>query len=141
MDYISLGFSGLFLITFLSATILPLSSEFFLLLMLANGYDPTLCLFTATLGNSLGGLTNYGIGRLGNLKWLHRVGMDETKIQKHASRIHKYGSWLAFFSWIPFIGDAIIVALGFFRSPFIKVTILLVLGKFLRYLVIYLFYV
>jgi len=140
MDYISLGFFGLFLITFLSATILPLSSEFFLLLMLANGYDPIFCLIVATAGNSLGGFTNYGIGSLGNLVWLKRLGMSEIKIQKYANRIQKYGSWLAFFSWVPLIGDALLVALGFFKSSFTKVAILLVLGKFLRYFTITLFY-
>ncbi|MDB0011389.1 DedA family protein [Crocinitomicaceae bacterium] len=140
MDFISLGFLGLFILTFLSATILPLSSEFFLILMFSNGYDPIFCLIIATIGNSLGGFTNYGLGRLGNIYWLKKIGMSEAKIQKYATRIQKYGAWLAFFSWVPFIGDPLLVALGFFRSPFLKVAILTVLGKFLRYLTIYLLY-
>lgn len=140
MDYISLGFLGLFILTFLSATVLPLSSEFFIYLMFANEYDPTICIVIATIGNSLGGFTNYGLGRLGNLNWLKKVGMNQEKIEKHSIRIQKYGSWLAFFSWVPFIGDPLLVALGFFRSPFLKVAILTVIGKFLRYLTIYLLY-
>jgi len=140
MDYISLGFLGLFILTFLSATVLPLSSEFFIYLMFANEYDPTICIVIATIGNSLGGFTNYGLGRLGNLNWLKKVGMNQEKIEKHSIRIQKYGSWLAFFSWVPFIGDPLLVALGFFRNPFLKVAILTVIGKFLRYLTIYLLY-
>ena len=140
MDYISLGFLGLFILTFLSATVLPLSSEFFIYLMFANEYDPTICIVIATIGNSLGGFTNYGLGRLGNLNWLKKTGMNQEKIEKHSIRIQKYGSWLAFFSWVPFIGDPLLVALGFFRSPFLKVAILTVIGKFLRYLTIYLLY-
>ena len=140
MDYISLGFLGLFILTFLSATVLPLSSEFFIYLMFANEYDPSICIVIATIGNSLGGFTNYGLGRLGNLNWLKKVGMNQEKIEKHSIRIQKYGSWLAFFSWVPFIGDPLLVALGFFRSPFLKVAILTVIGKFLRYLTIYLLY-
>lgn len=140
MDYISLGFLGLFILTFLSATVLPLSSEFFIYLMFANEYDPTICIVIATIGNSLGGFTNYGLGRLGNLNWLKKVGMNQEKIEKHSIRIQKYGSWLAFFSWVPFIGDPLLIALGFFRSPFLKVAILTVIGKFLRYLTIYLLY-
>ena len=140
MDYISLGFLGLFILTFLSATVLPLSSEFFIYLMFANEYDPTICIVIATIGNSLGGFTNYGLGRLGNLNWLKKVGMNQEKIEKHSIRIQKYGSWLAFFSWVPFIGDPLLVALGFFRSHFLKVAILTVIGKFLRYLTIYLLY-
>ena len=65
MDTISLGFTGLFLLTFLSATILPILSEAFLLAMLAKGFDPMTCLTISTIGNSLGGITNYGIGKLG----------------------------------------------------------------------------
>jgi membrane protein YqaA with SNARE-associated domain len=140
MDFISLGFFGLFIITFLSATVLPLSSEFFLYLMFANGYDPIVCVVIATIGNSLGGFTNYGIGRLGKLNWLKRIGMNQEKIDKHSIRVQKYGYWLAFISWVPFIGDPLLVALGYFRSPFLKVAILTVLGKLLRYLTIYILY-
>jgi len=133
MDIISIGFIGLFSVTFLSATILPFSSEIFLILMLSKGYDPATCLVISTIGNSLGGITNYGLGRLGNLNWLKKVGVTEKKLEKSCVTIQKYGGWLAFFSWIPIIGDPLVVALGYFRVPFLKVFILLVIGKFLRY--------
>lgn len=140
MDYFSIGFTGLFLITFLSATILPFSSELFLLLMLSKGFEPSTCLIIATTGNSLGGITNYGIGRLGNLKWLKRTGVSEDKLETYCFTIQKYGSWLAFLSWIPIIGDPLVIALGYFRVSFIRVFILLIAGKFLRYLAITQFY-
>jgi membrane protein YqaA with SNARE-associated domain len=140
MDTISLGFTGLFLLTFLSATILPILSEAFLLAMLAKDFDPMTCLTIATIGNSLGGITNYGIGKLGNPKWLQKLGINELKLQKYNRNIAKYGSWLALLSWIPVIGDPLVIGLGFFRVSFTKVLILLVLGKFLRYLLIVGFY-
>ena len=140
MDTISLGFTGLFLLTFLSATILPILSEAFLLAMLAKDFDPMTCLTIATIGNSLGGITNYGIGKLGNPKWLQKLGINELKLQKYNTKIAKYGSWLALLSWIPLIGDPLVIGLGFFRVSFTKVLILLVLGKFLRYLLIVGFY-
>ena len=140
MDTISLGFTGLFLLTFLSATILPILSEAFLLAMLAKDFDPMTCLTIATIGNSLGGITNYGIGKLGNPKWLQKLGINELKLQKYNRNIAKYGSWLALLSWIPLIGDPLVIGLGFFRVSFTKVLILLVLGKFLRYLLIVGFY-
>ena len=140
MDTISLGFTGLFLLTFLSATILPILSEAFLLAMLAKDFDPMTCLTIATIGNSLGGITNYGIGKLGNPKWLQKLGINELKLQKYNTKIAKYGSWLALLSWIPVIGDPLVIGLGFFRVSFTKVLILLVLGKFLRYLLIVGFY-
>ena len=136
MDLIEVGYFGLFLLTFLSATILPLSSELMLILMLTQNYSPLTCLIVASSGNSLGGVTNYIIGRLGNIKWLKRIGVKEEKIQKTLPKIQKYGAYLAFLSWVPFIGDLFIVGLGFFRVSFTKVTLYMVIGKFTRYLII-----
>lgn len=136
MDLISLGYFGLFLASFLSATILPMSSEGILLLMISQHFDPWICLLIATIGNSLGGLTNYWIGMLGDPKWFRRLGVDEKKLRTFETRVQQYGYWSAFFSWVPFIGDPLTVALGFFRVPFVKVLILLILGKFIRYFVL-----
>lgn len=136
MDFISIGYSGLFFAGFLSATILPMNSEAVILLMLSQDFDPWTCILVATIGNSLGGLTNYFLGLLGNPKWLKRIGITEEKILSFEGRVQKYGYWLAFFSWVPFIGDPMTVALGFFRVSFWRVTLLVILGKFLRYLVL-----
>ena len=140
MDYFSFGFLGLFAITFLSATILPFSSELFLYLMLKQDYDPISCLIIATIGNSLGSITNYGVGRLGKIHWLKKLGMNEDKLEKRKITIQKYGSWIALFSWIPVIGDPLTIALGYFRVSFSKVLIFIFIGKFLRYLAIVSFY-
>ncbi len=136
MDFISIGYSGLFFAGFLSATILPMNSEAVILLLLSQDFDPWSCILIATIGNSLGGLTNYFLGLLGNPKWLKHIGINEEKILTFERRIQKYGYWLAFFSWVPFIGDPMIVALGFFRVSFWRVALLVILGKFLRYLVL-----
>jgi membrane protein YqaA with SNARE-associated domain len=136
MDLISLGYFGLFLAAFLSATILPMSSEGILLLMLTQNFDPWMCLLIATVGNSLGGLTNYGIGMLGDPNWFKRFGVNEGKLLRFEKKIQRYGYWLAFLSWIPFIGDPLTIALGFFRVPFKKVLTLMILGKFIRYFVL-----
>lgn len=136
MDLFSLGFFGLFIAAFLSATIIPLSSEGVLLLLLSQNYDPWWCLLIATLGNSLGGLTNYWIGSLGDPLWLKRFGISQQKLASFEKTIQKHGYWLAFISWVPFIGDPLSIALGFFKVSFWRVLILLVVGKFLRYLLI-----
>ena len=133
MDFSALGYLGLFLAGFLSSTILPMNSEGVLLILLAQDFDPWTCLIVATIGNSLGGLTNYWIGSLGQLKWLSRLGMSEKCLSELEAKIKKYGYWLAFFSWVPFIGDPMTIALGYFRVSFWRVTALVVLGKFLRY--------
>jgi membrane protein YqaA with SNARE-associated domain len=136
----SLGLVGLFLATFLSATILPFSSEAILLFFLTKGVDPTVCLSIATLGNSLGGASNYFIGRLGNPLWLKRIGVKENTIAKNEKWVIKYGSPIAFFSWIPFLGDPLLVVLGYFRSNPTFTFLWMVIGKFLRYLLMYLIY-
>ena len=133
MDFSALGYVGLFLAGFLSSTILPMNSEGVFLILLAQDFDPWTCLIVATVGNSLGGLTNYWIGSLGQLKWLSRLGLSEKRLSELEAKIKKYGYWLAFFSWVPFIGDPMTIALGYFRVSFWRVTALVVLGKFLRY--------
>jgi membrane protein YqaA with SNARE-associated domain len=135
MELFSVGFIGLFSASFLSATILPMSSEGILLLMLSQQYDPISCLFVATVGNSLGGFTNYALGMFGNSIWFKRFGIKEQKLMTFQKRIQKRGYLVAFFSWVPFIGDPMTVALGFFKVPFIPVLFFIVLGKFLRYFV------
>ena len=140
MAFESLGLFGLFLATFLSATILPFSSEAILLFFLTKGVNPTICLSVATLGNCLGGATNYFIGKLGNPLWLKRIGVKENTISKNEKWINKYGSRIAFFSWVPFLGDPLLVVLGYFRSNPINTLMCMTLGKLLRYALVYLIY-
>jgi membrane protein YqaA with SNARE-associated domain len=134
MDWVSLGYVGLFLSGFLSATILPMNSEAVLLVLLAKNFDPYFCLLVATVGNTLGGYTNYWLGILGNPIWFKRFGIQEDKLKSFENKVQRYGYWLAFFSWVPFIGDPLAIALGFFRVSLWRVALLILLGKFLRYL-------
>lgn len=136
MDYIELGYFGLFLICFLSATILPLASEAVLLAFLAYSFDPISCLIVATIGNTLGGMTNYFLGMLGKTKTLKKIITDEVKFQKITSRIEKHGVWLGLITWLPFIGDPLTIFLGYFRVKFVPLFILSFLAKGLRYYVI-----
>ena len=136
MDIFEFSYWGLFIASFLSATILPIASEGVLLLVLAAGFDPITCLLIATIGNSMGGSTNYLIGWFGNPRWLKRIGFKEENVVKFEKRIQQYGSWLALISWLPFIGDPLLLALGFFKAPVFPVLILMLIGKFLRYFVL-----
>ena len=62
MEYIEYGYIGLFVVCFLAATILPLTSEGALIVFLALNFDPFICMVVASLGNIIGGTTNYGLG-------------------------------------------------------------------------------
>ena len=133
MDYINLGYLGLFLICFLAATILPFTSEGVLILFLAASYDPLICLIVATTGNSLGGLTNYGLGMLGKPSALKKIYKNPGRYTRMVNAVDKYGYWLGLLSWVPFIGDPLTIALGFFRVRFFPFLLLMIIGKFLRY--------
>jgi membrane protein YqaA with SNARE-associated domain len=134
--FTSLGLFGLFLASFLAATILPFSSELILAFFLTKGIDPRFCFMLALAGNFLGGSTNFWIGKLGNPIWLKRVGVTEETIYKRQHWIEKRGAFIAFFSWVPIIGDPLVVALGFFNSSIIKTHLWMFFGKALRYLII-----
>lgn len=136
MNYLDLGFFGLFIICFLSATILPLASEGVLLLFLAASFDPTTCLIVATLGNVLGGLTNYWLGMIGKPEQIKRFFKNPKRYKILTENVDKYGYWLGLLSWTPFLGDPLTIALGFFRVRFIPFLLLMVLGKFVRYFII-----
>ena len=130
------GFFGLFISSFLSATLIPLSSEFVLSFMILNGFDIYLTILIATIGNWLGGLSSYLIGRLGKWTIIEKYfGVDKKKVFNFKIKVDRWGSVLAFFSWLPIIGDVIAVSLGFFRTNFILVSVWMLFGKILRYII------
>lgn len=129
------GVWGLFLGSFLAATVVPLYSDALYLGVLYAGCNPISCLIAATLGNWLGGLTSYGIGWVGRWEWIERwFHVKREKLERQRSRIDRWGIWLAFFAWLPFVGDLFAIALGFYRISPIKCALLMLLGKFLRFL-------
>jgi len=130
---------SLFASCFLSATILPFASELGLAAAIASGYDPVISVIVATIGNSLGGLTNYLLGRLGNPNWLKKSKLNPDKLQKYSRYISQYGSLCALLSWVPIIGYPLLVILGFMRVKLLPVAIYMVLGKLIRYMFIALF--
>lgn len=130
------GYLGLFLASFLAATILPVASEIFLTAMFHYGYEPLACLAVATAGNSMGAWLNYGIGYLGNPNWLRKLGAKPEKIEQWKVKIQRYGSWMALLCWLPFVGDLIGIGLGFFRVTWLPTFILITIGKFVRYAIV-----
>lgn len=129
-----LGYLGLFIGSFLAATVVPFSSEVILLALLSMGYELVPCIAIATAGNWLGGMTGYGLGYLGKTSWIEKwFRISHEKMMRFEGRIRKYGAAIAFLSWIPFIGDPLTVALGFFKAGFWKVTLFMLIGKLFRY--------
>lgn len=132
---LDLGYAGLFIGSFLAATIFPFSADALLLGMLAAGGDMWVVVAVATAGNFLGGLTSYGIGRAGKWKWIERLGVKEATLLKHKATVDKYGPPVALLSWVPFVGDVFAVALGFYRVKFVPSAIYMFIGKCGRFIV------
>ena len=134
--FVEWGYLGLFIASFLGATIIPFSSELIFSLLIIKGYDFNLSLLVATTGNWLGGLSSYFLGRLGRWSTLEKYfRLKKEKIVKFKTNIDKWGSLLAFFCWLPIVGDPIAVGLGFFRTNYILVAIWMFIGKLIRYIV------
>ncbi len=125
------GYIGLFLGSMLAATLIPMSSDVQLVALLTTGADPVVAVAAAALGNWVGGMLGYGLGRLGKLSWLK---MSEAKVEKQRARIERWGAWLAFFTWLPLVGDVMSVGLGFYRIDLPRVAVFMLLGKSVRYI-------
>lgn len=128
------GYWGMFISAFLAGTILPFSSEAVLLACIGLGLDPVLSTLSTTAGNALGGLTCYWIGHLGKMGWIHKYfKVDQKQLDRAVHFIHGRGSWMALFSFLPVIGDAILIVLGLMRANVWIVCISMTVGKLVRY--------
>ncbi len=131
------GYAGLFVVSFLSATLLPLASEAFVALMPTIGYSAGLVLLFATTGNFLGSLTNYYIGKWGSDFVLARyLKTNQEKLDRARELFRRWGAPVLFFSWIPIIGDPLTVVGGILDVRFLTFSFWVLLGKTLRYLLI-----
>jgi len=118
---------ALFGSSFLAATLLPGGSEavlFGVLMLYPEQFWPALGV--ATLGNTLGGMSSYLIGRL----------VPQKKDLRGLPVLQRYGSPALLLAWVPFVGDPLCVAAGWLRlNPWLS-ALFMALGKFARYLAI-----
>ncbi len=125
---------GLFISTFLAATILPFSSEIMVTALLCTGANPLYVFIIATIGNWLGSVSTYYIGWLGKWEWIEKwFKVTPKKLEKQRYKISKYGSVLAFFVWLPIIGDVFALALGFYKINLYKCVLFMLIGKACRF--------
>lgn len=126
-----LSLASLFASSFLSATILPGNSEVVLVAMLLSGVSqPWLLVLIATMGNSLGGLTNVILGRFFPLRKKSRWQ------EKAVGWLKRYGAATLLLSWMPVIGDLLCLLAGWMRISWGPVLFFLCLGKALRYILV-----
>ncbi len=131
-------YGGLFLSAFLSATLLPGSSEALLTGLVVSGRGaPWLLLAAAVMGNVLGSLVNWICGRFlaafRDRKWFP---VSPRRYAQAAGWFERYGVWSLLFAWAPVVGDPLTVIAGAFRVGFLPFLLLVTIGKLVRYLFI-----
>ncbi|OZA11685.1 MAG: hypothetical protein B7Y02_08435 [Rhodobacterales bacterium 17-64-5] len=123
---------------FLSATLLPGSSEAVLLGLLAGGTgQPALLVTAASLGNIAGATVNWGMGRyiliFKDRAWFPIKDATNARAQAWFAR---YGIWSLLLSWVPIIGDPLTLVAGIMRVSIGQFLIFVAVGKVLRYALI-----
>ncbi|MFZ2450843.1 MAG: YqaA family protein [Methylovulum miyakonense] len=127
------GLSGLFVSAFVSSTVAPGGSEVVLAYLANQGQYPIgQLLVVATIGNTLGAMTTWGLGALAAKKFPVATLLPTNK-QKALAIVKKTGVWMLLFSWLPVIGDALCFAGGWLRLAFWPACLLIMLGKLGRY--------
>jgi len=126
------GLAGLFLASLLAATLLPGGSEAVLAaVLLAHPEQAMAALALATLGNTLGGMSTYALGRL----LPQRVGADSTAIRQ-LDTLRRHGAPALLLAWVPIIGDAACAAAGWLRLNWLPCLIWMAIGKGARYSIV-----
>ena len=132
------AYFGRFTAAFAAATLIPAQSEAVLVGLLVKGSaSPGMLLAVATLGNVLGSLLNWLLGRmverLGHKRWFP---VSEQQLERAQQRYHRYGRWSLLLSWVPIIGDPLTVVAGTLREPLWSFLLLVTLAKGGRYLLL-----
>ncbi|WP_051520712.1 YqaA family protein [Aquamicrobium defluvii] len=133
-----LSLAGLFAVAFIAATILPAQSEAALVGLLVLGkQSPVLLVVVATIGNVLGSVTNWVLGRwiehYHNRRWFP---VSEQALDRATGWYRRWGRWSLLLSWAPIGGDALTVAAGVLRERFWSFLLLVTIAKAGRYIVL-----
>lgn len=132
------SYLGLFLAAFGAATLLPMQSEAVLVgMLLSDRYVISTLLAVAIVGNVLGSVLNWVLGRCVE-RFRHRrwFPVSEAKLAKAQQSYLRYGHWSLLLSWVPIIGDPLTVVAGVMREPFWRFLLIVTLAKGMRYLVL-----
>lgn len=132
------GYLGLFFAAFGAATLLPMQSEAVLVgLLLTDHYIVWTLLAVATVGNVLGSVVNWLLGRyIENYRHKRWFPVSAEKLQQAQNSYQKYGRWSLLLSWVPIIGDPLTLVAGVMREPLWSFILIVTFAKFSRYFVL-----
>ena len=110
---INWGYWGMLVSAFLAGSFFPFSSEVVMSGLQAAGLDPIPLVIYGSIGNVLGSLFNYGVGRLGKMEWIEKyLHVKKEKLDQAERFMADRGAWMGFFAFIPILGSAITIVLG-----------------------------
>lgn len=131
------GYWGMLVAAFMAGSFFPFSSEAVMVAFQAAGLDPWTLIVYGTIGNVLGSMFNYYVGRMGRLDWVERyLHIKKDSLDKARRFMAGRGAWMGFFAFLPVIGSAITILLGFMRANIAVSLFSITLGKFLRYVLL-----
>lgn len=134
---VQFGALGMFLAAFLAGSFLPFSSEAVMLALMAMGVNPWLLILYGTMGNVLGSVFNYCVGRMGREEWFEKyLHVKPAQMDKARRFVKGRGAWMGFFAFIPILGSAITILLGLMRANVFITFFSITVGKLTRYVLL-----
>ncbi len=131
------GHFGMLLAAFLAGSFFPFSSEAVMVGLMATGLDAWQLMIYGTIGNVLGSIFNYSVGRMGKLEWIEKyLHVKKQDLEKAERFMAGRGAWMGFFAFLPVLGSAITILLGLMRANVFISLLSITIGKVLRYLVL-----
>ena len=105
--------------------------------LMATGLDPWQLMIYGTIGNVLGSVFNYSVGRMGKLEWIEKyLHVKKQDLDKAERFMAGRGAWMGFFAFLPVLGSAITILLGLMRANIVISFIAISLGKIFRYIIL-----
>lgn len=134
---LSMGYWGMGIAAFIAGSFLPYSSEVVMVALNAMGLEAWRLVLFASVGNVLGGIFNYFVGRSCSLEWIeHHLHVNHDKIERTKRFMGGRGAIMGFFAFLPIIGSALSLVLGITRANLPLSLISMAVGKTLRYIVL-----
>lgn len=133
----SYGYWGMTIAAFLAGSVFPFSSEAVMVSLQLAGLEPWPLFLSASVGNVAGSMFNYYVGTLGRLEWIEKyLHIKREKVLKAQAWMENRGVWMGTLCFLPIIGSALSVALGYMRANPYKSFIAISIGKTTRYAVL-----
>lgn len=131
------GYWGMLMAAFLAGSFIPFSSEAVMVGLLGAGLDGWGLIIYGTIGNIMGSIFNYTVGRMGRLDWVEKyLHVKQKDLDKAQRFMAGRGAWMGFFAFLPVLGSAITILLGFMRANIPITFFSIAIGKFLRYVIL-----